>query len=58
MLRAPRAMWEFPLQNEESILTIDGLSDVDAAGYPKTGRSTPGGSLRVGVNEQRGVRIL
>ena len=41
-------MWEFPLQHEESIVLIDGLSDADAAGYPKTRRSTSGGCLRVG----------
>ena len=58
--------------NEESIVTIDGLCDADAAGCPKTGCSTSGGCLRVGqltlatwsstqkvgVTEQRGVRIL
>ena len=41
-------MWEFPLQNEESIVTIGGLSDADAAGCPITRRSTSGGCLRVG----------
>ena len=40
-------MWEFPLQNEESIVTIDGLSDADPAGCPKTKSSTSGGRLRV-----------
>ena len=40
-------MWEFPLQQEERIVLIVGLSD-DAAGCPKTRRSTSGGCLRVG----------
>ena len=40
--------WEFPLQQEENIVLIDGLSDADAAGCPKTRRSTYGGCLRVG----------
>ena len=41
-------MWEFPLQHEESIVMIVGLSDADAAGCPKTRRSTSGGCLRIG----------
>ena len=48
ILHTPRAVWEFPLQTEESIVTIDGLSDADAAGFTKTRRSTSGGCLRVG----------
>ena len=48
LLNTPRAVWEFPLQQEESIVLIDGLSDADAAGCPKTRRSTSGGCLRVG----------
>ena len=36
LLHTPRAEWEFPLQNEESIVTIDGRSDAFAAGCPKT----------------------
>ena len=46
-LKRPRAVWEFP-PDEESIVTVDGLSDADAAGCPKTRRSTSGGCLRVG----------
>ena len=38
LLYTPRAVWEFPLQQEESIVLIDGLSDADAAGCPKTRR--------------------
>ena len=41
-------MWEFPLQQEESIVLIDGLSDAHAAGCPKTRRSTSGGCLLFG----------
>ena len=41
-LKRPLAVWEFP-PDEESIVTVDGLSDADAAGYPKTRRSTSGG---------------
>ena len=37
-----------PQQDEENIVTIDGLSDVDAASCTKTRRSTYGGTLRVG----------
>ena len=48
LLNSPRAVWEFPLQTEESIVTIDGLSDADAAGCTTTKRSTHGGCLRVG----------
>ena len=48
LLCTPRAVWEFPLQQEESIVLIDGLSDADAAGCPKKRRSTSGGCLRVG----------
>ena len=48
LLRTPRAVWEFPLQTEESIVTIDGLSNADAAGCTTTRRSTSGGCLRVG----------
>ena len=44
----PRVLREFPLQREENIVMIDGLSDADAAGCPKTRRSTSGGCLRVG----------
>ena len=47
LLHTPRAVWEFPLQQEESIVLIDGLSDADAAGCPKTRRSTSGGCLCV-----------
>ena len=43
LLHTPRAVWEFPLQNEESTLTIDGLSDDAAAGCTKTRPSTSGG---------------
>ena len=43
LLHAPRAVREL-----ESITTIDGLSDADAAGCTKTRRSTSGGCLRVG----------
>ena len=58
LLHTPRAVWEVPLQHEESIVTIDGLSD------PKTRRSTSGGlgnlvvDTDTGVTEQRGVRRL
>ena len=48
LLNTPRVVWEFPLQHEEDVTTIDGLSDADAAGCTKTRRSTSGGSLRVG----------
>ena len=48
LLHTPRAVWEFPLQNEESIVKIDGLSDADAVGCPNTRRTTSGGRLRVG----------
>ena len=48
LLHSPRAVREFPLQDEESITTIDGLSDADAAGCTKTRRSTSRGCLRVG----------
>ena len=48
LLHTPRAVWEFPLQNEESIVKIDGLSNADAAGCPNTRRTTSGGRLRVG----------
>ena len=48
LLCTPRAVWEFPLQQKKSIVLIDGLSDADAAGCPKTRRSTSGGCLRVG----------
>ena len=48
LLYTPRAVWEFPLQQEESIVLIDGLSNADATGCRKTMRSTPGGCLRVG----------
>ena len=48
LLHNPRAVWEFPLQHEENIVTIDGLSDADAAGCPKTRHSTSGGCLRIG----------
>ena len=59
LLHTPRAVWEVPLQKEESIVTIDGLSDADAVGCPKTRRSTSGGCLPFGYHtEQRRVRIL
>ena len=48
ILHTPRAVSEFPLQNEKDLVTIDGLSDADAAGCLKTRRSTFGGCLRVG----------
>ena len=48
LLHTPRAVWEFPLRQEESIVLIDGLSDADAAGCAKTWRSTSGGCFRVG----------
>ena len=48
LLHTQRAVWEFPLQQEESIVLTDGLSDADAAGCPKTRRPTSGGCLRVG----------
>ena len=48
LLHTPRAVWEFPLQQKESIVLIDGLSDAHAAGCPKTRRSTSGECLRVG----------
>ena len=48
LLCTPRAVWEFPLQQEESIVLVNGLSDADAPGCPKTRRSTSGGCLRVG----------
>ena len=35
LLQTPRAVWEFPLQQEESIMMIDGLSDADAAFLPE-----------------------
>ena len=68
----PRAVWEFPLQSEESIVTIDGLSDSDAARCTKTRRSTSGGCIarwlthlghlivdtEGGVTEERGVGVL
>ena len=69
LLHTPRAVWEFPLQNEGSIVMIDVLSDADAAGCPKVRRATSGECLRWstdlcnlvvdtegGVTEQRGVR--
>ena len=40
LLHSPRAVCEFLQQDDESIVTIDGLSDADAAGCPKTRRST------------------
>ena len=71
LLYTPRAVWEFPLQQQESIVLIDGHSDAAAAGCPKTGRSTSGGCLPVGqhtlatwsstqkvVSLGSGVRIL
>ena len=45
---APHSLWELPVQNEEGTLTVGGLSVGDAAGCPKTGRSTSEGSLRIG----------
>ena len=48
LLHTPRAVWDFPLQDEESTVTIDGFFDADAAGCPKTRRSTSGGSLHIG----------
>ena len=41
------AVWEFPLQTEQSIVTIDGLSDAAAASCLKTRRLASGGCLRV-----------
>ena len=35
-LHTPRAVWEFPLQTEENVVKIDGLSDADAASCTKT----------------------
>ena len=43
-----RAVREFPLLDEESTVTIDGHSDADGTGCPKTRRSPSGGSLRIG----------
>ena len=64
----PRAVWEFPLQNEESIVTIDGLSNWFSKNETLdiwrmlASRSTHLGNLVVdtesGVTKQRGVRIL
>ena len=51
----PRAVWEFPLQTEESIVTIDGLSDAGAASCTKTRRSDTWSLL---VTEQRGIGVL
>ena len=48
LLHNVRAVWEFPLQDAESTVTIDGLSDAVAAGCLQTRRSTSGGSLRIG----------
>ena len=48
LLHAPRALWELPVQNEEGTVTVEGLSVGDAAGCPKTPRSTSEGSLRIG----------
>ena len=48
LLHTPRAVWDFPLQDEESTVTIDGFFEADAAGCPKTRRSTSGGSLHIG----------
>ena len=48
LLNNIRIVCEFLLQREKNIVTIDGLSDADAAGCPKTRRSTSGGCLRVG----------
>ena len=50
------AVWEFPFQDEESIVTIDGLSDADAAGCPNTRRSTSGACLAVNIPWQLGHR--
>ena len=47
LLHTPRAVWEFPLQTDENVVKIDGLSDADAAGCTKTRRSRSGGCLRV-----------
>ena len=38
----------FPRQDEEGTVTVDGHSDADAAGCPKTRRSASGGGLRIG----------
>ena len=38
LLHTPRAVSEFPLQQEESIVLIDGLSDADGAGCSKMRR--------------------
>ena len=48
LLHTPRVVWEVPLQQEEIIMMIDGLSNADAAGCSKTRRSTSGGCFRVG----------
>ena len=45
LFHTPRAVWEFPLQTEENVVKIDGLSDADAAGYMNTRRSIIGGCL-------------
>ena len=42
LFHTPRAALEFPLQVEDSIVTIDGVSDADAAGCPKTRRPSCG----------------
>ena len=48
LLHTPRAVWEFPLQTEESTVTIDRISDAGAEICTKTRRSTSGGCLGVG----------
>ena len=45
LLHAPRTVRDFPLQDEESIVTIDGFTDADFAG----------GSLRTGRHVGRVV---
>ena len=54
----PRAVWEFPLQTEESIVTIDGLSDADAANYTNTRCSTFGGCLSPSSEESEYYSIM
>ena len=63
LLCTPRAVWEFPLQQEESIVLIDGLSDADAADLEDACVSNDTLDNLVvdtegGVTEQRRVRIL
>ena len=71
LVHTPRAVWEFPLQTEENIVKIDGLSDADSSRLDENEtldtrrmlarRSTHLGNLVVdtdsGVTEQRGIRV-